>query len=110
VTTLVPGDVVELAATWCRPICSRCRRTASSATSRCRRRARTGAKQVDPIESPESPLALPSCAFTGTVVRDGSGHGVVTQTGARTAFGAIAMRLGERQPDTSFQLGLQKYR
>jgi len=32
----------------------------------------------------------------GTVVLDGSGLGVVTGTSGRTAFGTIAMRLGER--------------
>jgi Mg2+-importing ATPase len=66
-------------------------------------------KQTEPIESPESPLALPSCAFMGTVVKGGSGRGVVTETGARTEFGAIAMRLGDRQPETEFQAGLRGY-
>jgi Mg2+-importing ATPase len=32
---------------------------------------------------------------------------VVTETGARTEFGAIAMRLGDRQPETEFQAGLR---
>jgi Mg2+-importing ATPase len=66
-------------------------------------------KQVTPIEPPESPVALPCCAFMGTVVKGGSGRGVVTETGAQTAFGAIAMRLGKRQPDTAFQIGLRQY-
>ena len=45
----------------------------------------------------------------GTVVRNGSGLGVVAQTGAGTAFGRIAMRLGERQPQTAFQHGLRDF-
>jgi Mg2+-importing ATPase len=45
----------------------------------------------------------------GTVVRDGAGRGVVVRTGAGTAFGAIALRLGERQGQTSFQQGLQAF-
>ncbi len=45
----------------------------------------------------------------GTVVRGGGGLGVVVQTGGRTAFGAIALRLGERQPQTAFQLGLRAF-
>ena len=45
----------------------------------------------------------------GTVVREGSGLGLVVQTGARTAFGGIALRLGERQPQTAFQLGLRAF-
>jgi P-type Mg2+ transporter len=31
------------------------------------------------------------------------------QTGARTAFGAIALRLGDRQPQTAFQVGLHDF-
>jgi hypothetical protein len=53
----------------------------------------------------DSGLALPSCAFMGTVVQDGSGLGVVTGTSGGTAFGTIAMRLGERQPETALEIG-----
>jgi Mg2+-importing ATPase len=42
----------------------------------------------------------------GTVVREGSGTGVVVCTGGRTEFGRIALRLGDRQPQTAFQRGL----
>ena len=45
----------------------------------------------------------------GTVVREGSGLGVVVCTGGRTEFGAIALQLGERQPQTAFQLGLRDF-
>ena len=45
----------------------------------------------------------------GTVVREGSGLGVVVGTGGRTEFGAIAAQLGERQPQTAFQLGLRDF-
>ncbi len=45
----------------------------------------------------------------GTVVRAGDGRGLVVSTGSRTAFGAIALRLGERQTQTSFQHGLQEF-
>jgi Mg2+-importing ATPase len=66
-------------------------------------------KQVEPVARPESPLALASCAFMGTVVRAGGGRGVVVQTGGRTAFGEIALRLGTRLPQTAFQLGLRDF-
>jgi P-type Mg2+ transporter len=66
-------------------------------------------KQTDPIEAPESPLALPSCVFMGTVVQEGSGQAVIVETGADTEFGAIAGRLGEAQPETGFQAGLRAY-
>ena len=45
----------------------------------------------------------------GTLVRGGDGRGVVVRTGSRTAFGAIALRLGERQGQTAFQQGLQAF-
>ena len=39
----------------------------------------------------------------------GAALGVVVQTGGRTEFGAIATQLGERQPQTAFQLGLRDF-
>jgi magnesium-transporting ATPase (P-type) len=42
----------------------------------------------------------------GTTVRGGNARGVVVATGGRTAFGAIALGRGERQPETAFQVGL----
>jgi hypothetical protein len=53
-------------------------------------------KRSEPVATPESTLDLASCAFMGTVVREGSGLGLVVQTGARKAFGAIALQLGLR--------------
>jgi Mg2+-importing ATPase len=71
--------------------------------------SQAAAKTADAQPAGESSLDLPSCAFMGTVVRSGDGRGLVVQTGARTAFGAIALRLGERQGQTSFQQGLQQF-
>ena len=71
--------------------------------------SQAAAKTADAQPPGESPLDLPSCAFMGTVVRSGDGRGLVVQTGARTAFGAIALRLAERQGQTSFQQGLQQF-
>ena len=45
----------------------------------------------------------------GTLVRGGDGRGLVVRTGPLTAFGAIALRLGERQGQTAFQQGLQAF-
>ena len=59
--------------------------------------------------SGDSPLDLRSCAFMGTLVSGGGGRGVVVRTGLRTAFGAIAVRLGEQQAVTAFQQGLQDF-
>ena len=111
VTMLVPGDVVQLSVG---EVVSADLRLLRADGLECDESVMTGEslpaeKQADACEAPESPLALPSAALMGTVVQNGHGVGVVVQTGANTAFGAIAARLGERQPQTSFQRGLQSF-
>jgi Mg2+-importing ATPase len=111
VTALVPGDVVRLAVGDVVPADLR---LLHADGLECDEAVLTGEslpaeKRSDPVTAPESSLDLASCAFMGTVVRDGSGLGVVVCTGARTEFGAIAMQLGERQPQTAFQLGLRDF-
>ena len=111
VTELVPGDVVQLGVGDVVPADLRLLRAEGL---ECDEAVLTGEslpaeKRTDPITAPESSLDLASCAFMGTVVREGSGLGVVVVTGGRTEFGAIAMRLGERQPQTAFQLGLRDF-
>jgi Mg2+-importing ATPase len=111
VTLLVPGDVVQLSVGDVIPADVRLLRADGL---ECDESVLTGEslpveKQADAVGSPESPVALPSCAFMGTVVRNGTGLGVVAQTGAGTEFGRIATRLGERQPQTAFQHGLRDF-
>ena len=67
--------------------------------------SQVAAKTADAQPPGESPLDLPSCAFMGTLVRGGDGRGLVVRTGSRTAFGAIALRLGERQGQTVVPAG-----
>ena len=45
----------------------------------------------------------------GTVVHQGSADAVVVATGRDTQFGRIAIGLGERHPQTEFQIGLTKF-
>ncbi len=66
-------------------------------------------KQHGAMREVESPLSLSNCAFMGTIVRNGTGLGVIVQTGKGTAFGRIALRLGEHQTETAFQLGLRDF-
>jgi len=66
-------------------------------------------KSVTGTPNGDSPLDLPSCAFMGTVVHQGTGRGVVVSTGTRTAFGKISVGLGERQAETAFQVGLRDF-
>ena len=111
VTELVPGDVVRLAVGDVVPADLR---LLHADGLECDEAVLTGEslpaeKRSDPITAPGSSLDLASCAFMGTVVREGSGLGVVVRTGGRTEFGAIALQLGERQPQTAFQLGLRNF-
>jgi Mg2+-importing ATPase len=111
VTEIVPGDVVRLAVGDVVPADLR---LLDVDGLECDEAVLTGEslpaeKRSEPVTAPESSLDLASCAFMGTVVRDGSGLGVVVSTGARTEFGAIALKLGERQPQTAFQLGLRDF-
>jgi Mg2+-importing ATPase len=111
VTELVPGDVVRLAVGDVVPADLR---LLDAEGLECDEAVLTGEslpaeKRSNPVQTPESSLDLASCAFMGTVVRAGSGLGVVVRTGARTEFGAIALQLGERQPLTAFQLGLRAF-
>jgi Mg2+-importing ATPase len=111
VTKLVPGDVVRLGVGDVVPADLR---LLEANGLECDEAVLTGEslpaeKTADACEKPESPLDLRSCAFMGTVVREGDATGVVVQTGAATEFGAIALRLGDRQPRTSFQRGLSDF-
>jgi Mg2+-importing ATPase len=111
VTALVAGDVVrlELGAVVPADI-----RLIDVTELECDESVLTGeslraAKAVTPVAA-GSPLGqLSSCALMGTLVQTGSGTGVVVATGGRAEFGKIALGLGERQPQTEFQLGLRRY-
>jgi len=111
VTSLVPGDVVELRLGDVVPADMR---LMSVTGLECSESVLTGeplpvAKDSAPVAA-ATPLAeLTGCALMGTVVHAGSGRGVVVATGARTEFGAIAAGLGEHQLETEFQVGLRRF-
>ena len=97
-------------ATSCRPTCACCAPTGWSATrrcspaSRCRRRSAAirSRRRSPPWTSPRARSWAPSCATE-------AGWASSCATGGRTEFGAIALQLGERQPQTAFQLGLRDF-
>ncbi|MGZ6593707.1 MAG: HAD-IC family P-type ATPase, partial [Gaiellaceae bacterium] len=111
VTQLVPGDVVHLRVGDVIPADLRllevheleCDESVLTGESR------AADKTAEAQPPGDSPLDLRSCVFMGTLVSGGGGRGVVVRTGSRTAFGAIAVRLGERQGVTAFQQGLQDF-
>jgi Mg2+-importing ATPase len=111
VSELVPGDLVrlELGAVVPADI-----RLISTSDLECDESVLTGesslvVKAVAPVEPGTDLGDLASCALMGTVVRAGSALGVVVATGGRTEFGRIALELGERQPETEFQVGLREF-
>jgi P-type Mg2+ transporter len=111
VTELVPGDVVRLELGMIVPADLR---IIEASNLECDEAVLTG--EAEPVEKSTAPVVpglstaeLSSCAFMGTTVREGSGQGVVVATGRYTAFGTIALGLGERQPETAFQIGLRRF-
>ncbi len=58
----------------------------------------------------ETPLAARiNCVFAGASVRSGEAKVLIVETGARTAFGAVAQRLRARAPETEFAHGLRRF-
>jgi len=111
VTKLVPGDVVDLQLGQVVPADLR---LLAVAGLECDESVLTGEslpaeKSSAPVHAGTALAELASCALMGTVVRAGSGTGVVVATGGQAEFGRIALGLGERQPETEFQVGLRKF-
>ena len=110
VRDLVPGDVVALRVGDIVPADVR---LLEANQLECDEAVLTGesmaaAKTIAPTTT-DSATDLPACAFMGTVVHQGSGRAVVVATGSATAFGKIALGLGERQAETAFQVGLRGF-
>ena len=111
VTTLVPGDVVELRIGSVVPADLRLLETTGL---ECDESILTGESlPVDKdteLVAPGTTLAeLTGCALMGTVVHAGSARAVVVSTGAATEFGKIATGLSTHQLDTEFQVGLRRF-
>jgi Mg2+-importing ATPase len=111
VTSLVPGDVIHLSLGAIIPADIR---LLAAKDLLCDESILTGeslpaAKDPAPVPAGVSLADLASCAFMGTVIQSGGCTGVVVATGGRAEFGRIALGLGERQPQTEFQLGLKRF-
>ncbi|MFI6987893.1 magnesium-translocating P-type ATPase [Nonomuraea wenchangensis] len=111
VTSLVPGDLVELRLG---DIVPADLRLVSVAELECDESVLTGesmpvAKNSQAVSAGAALADLRDCALMGSVVHAGSGTGVVVATAGRTEFGRIALQLGERHPDTEFQIGLRRF-
>lgn len=111
VTALVAGDIVRLALGEVVPADIR---LLECTDLQCDESVLTGesapaAKNPAPVDADVALADLSSCALMGTVVHAGAGSGVVVATGGRAEFGRIALGLGERQPETAFQVGLRRF-
>ncbi|MCW5880349.1 MAG: magnesium-translocating P-type ATPase [Anaerolineae bacterium] len=111
VSTVVPGDVVLLAAGNLIPADGVVIAAADFLVSEA---AMTG--ESFPVEkrpgvvAPDAPLAARTNAvFLGASVQSGTAKVLVVETGLRTAFGAIAARLGTRQQETDFGRGVRHF-
>jgi len=108
---LVPGDVVRLSM-GCK-IPADLRIIASSELS-CDESVLSGEslpsdKSPHPVAASASTADQTSMAFMGTIVRGGTGSGVVVATGAGTELGRLAAGLDRRDPETAFQAGLRRF-
>lgn len=111
VTALVPGDVIRLSLGEAVPADVRlievsgleCNESILTGES-------TGSEKSPQPVPPGTDLAdATDLAFMGTIVSAGEGTGVVYATGRNAEFGRIASGLDERQPETSFQVGLRRF-
>jgi Mg2+-importing ATPase len=111
VNHLVPGDVIRLTLGEAVPAdvrlieingleCNESILSGESAASE---------KLLEPVNAAAGLTDSTNLAFMGTIVSAGEGLAVVYATGASTVFGRIAAGLGERQPETEFQVGLRRF-
>jgi Mg2+-importing ATPase len=111
VTELVPGDVLDLAMGQLVP--ADCRVIDANGLE-CEESVLTG--ESLPVEKGVALVAADtvlaersSMALMGTVVHAGSGRAVVVATAGAAEFGRIALELGEADPPTAFQRGLERF-
>ncbi|MCG7592619.1 magnesium-translocating P-type ATPase [Mycobacterium sp. PSTR-4-N] len=107
VAELVPGDVIRLELGELVPADAR---LIDVTGFECNESILTG--ESTPVEKTAEATGEQSpgnLAFMGTVVSAGEATAVVFATGSEAEFGRIAVGLGERQPETAFQVGLRRF-
>ncbi|WP_280828243.1 magnesium-translocating P-type ATPase [Mycobacterium sp. OTB74] len=111
VTMLVPGDIIRLTLGEAVPADLR---LIEAVGLECDESILTGEsmgseKSPEPVGADTDLADCTDLAFMGTIVSAGEGRGVVYATGKNAEFGRIAAGLGERQPETDFQIGLRRF-
>ena len=110
--TLVPGDIIRLAAGDMVPADVR---VLSAKDLFLNQAALTG--EALPVEKKaaqasanvQNPLELPNICFLGSNVESGSATAVVIHTGAQTYFGSLAVSIVAERQLTSFDMGINKF-
>ncbi|ESR23955.1 Mg(2+) transport ATPase, P-type [Lutibaculum baratangense AMV1] len=110
-TTIVPGDVVVLAAGDLVPpdgLVLEARDflvTEASLTGE----SFPVEKRPGQVAASAPMLQRTNAVFMGSFVRSGTAHVLVVETGRRTVFGHIAARLETQPPDTEFERGIRRF-
>lgn len=66
-------------------------------------------KQPGAVDAGANPGNRRNVVYLGASVRSGTARVLAVETGARTAFGAIAARLAESEPETAFARGVRQF-
>jgi Mg2+-importing ATPase len=109
--TLVPGDIVLLSAGNLVPADGLVLEARDFLVSEAALTGESFPVEKQPgVVAAEAPAAARSNAvFMGSSVRSGTATVLVAATGARTAFGAIAARIGEAAEETEFARGVRAF-
>ena len=109
--TVVPGDIVLLAAGNLIPADGVVIEARDFLVSQAALTGESFPVEKRPDPSPAgAPLAgRTNAVFLGTSVRSGTARMLVVSTGRATEYGAIAERMGGRDPETDFERGLRRF-
>lgn len=110
-SSLVPGDVIELAAGHLVPADGRVLEATDFLVTEA---SLTGEpypveKRPGMVDADALPGGRSNCVFLGTSVRSGTARVLVVETGRRTLFGAVAASLQGTGEDTDFSRGLRRF-
>lgn len=108
---VVPGDIVQLSAGNLIPADGAVIAARDFLVSQAALTGESFPVEKSPAPTPaDAPLdRRTNAGFMGTSVRSGTATMLIVATGRATAFGAIAERMGERDPETDFERGLRGF-
>ncbi len=113
IETLVPGDIVHLAAGDLVPVDVRILSCRDLFISQAPLTGESVAIEKDSVEEPKDVkkelLEIRNICFAGSNVVSGTAIGVVLKTGSNSYFGSIAKTIGARREVTSFEKGIQRF-